>query len=109
MQLFFKETYIGDIMVTGGDFPWVHGVFNRSTEYEDFKGFFAYLVFIHKNVYECHKTADGNAFDAELFDENNWSIRDGVETTLIFPPCIYDEANKIGFRYYWPEDWCTDE
>ena len=98
MQLFFKEVHIGDIAVTGGDFPWVHGAFTKRKEYEKFKDFFAFLISSDK------KDGDEKAFDEELFDENNWRVKDGAEKTWIFTPHIYDEKNEIGFRYYKFED-----
>jgi len=34
-----------------------------------------------------------------LFDENNWTLKDGSEITGIEIPAIYDKDSKIGFRY----------
>ena len=97
-MLLFKELYIGDITITGGDFPWVHGTFSKRQEYDQFKDFFSFLISRDK------KDGDEKNFDffdlEELFDENNWTIQNEVETIWIFAPNIYDKTNEIGFRYY---------
>jgi len=94
MKLFYKEIYIGDITITGHDFPWMHGTFAKHLEYEQFKDFFAFLVSNDK------KEGDEKNFDIEMFDGNNWTIQNETETVWIFPPHIYDTSNEIGFRYY---------
>jgi len=93
VKLFYKDTHICDITTTGGDFPWVHGNIIKHSEYEKYKDFFAFLVSRNRKAGEERK------FNMELFDENNWTIKDGEETICIFEPHIYDETNEIGFRY----------
>jgi len=78
MQLFYKDIYLGDIIMTGGDFPWMHGDFIKHSEYGNFKNFFNFLVSKEK------KNEDLKNIDADLFDENNWTIKNEEEIIGIF-------------------------
>lgn len=89
----FKEVPIGNITITGYDFPWTYGTFTKYAEYERYKDFFEFIVS------EDSIDGDEQKFDEELFEENNWNLKNGSEIISIGIPAIYDKDNEISFRH----------
>lgn len=92
LDLYFKDTLLGEIICTGGDFPWNHGVFIPNPEAEDFREFFEYIV---------SGREDANPpFLPELFKDSNWFVifKDKGLKWEIHIPSIYSD-NKIGWKW----------
>jgi hypothetical protein len=91
-ELLYKETPIGNITITRHDFPWTYGIFSKYAEFEKYNTFFQILVSENSNDNDLKR------FDEELFNENNWHLKNEGEIVGIDIPAIYED-NEIGFRY----------
>ena len=73
----------------------VGGSFTASENFENLREFFQF----YRHPLDENRL---NNFDADLYDETNWKIKDVSASVVdgIFTPCIFEEDGNISFRYY---------
>ena len=66
LDLYFKDTCLGRITPTGGNYPWNYGILTPSAAAVPFREFFDYI--------ESNIEVEAPPFPKEFFDNENWSV-----------------------------------